>query len=101
MGSGRLGSAWQTHLTLMQDQESAIDQGLDRLAHILGAVVTAVAFFPGVALVLECLRDDLADGLMGRLSRRLFVLGADACHVQMQGDCLQCLVGPLLPLGLG
>ena len=42
----------QTYLTLMQDQESGIDQGLDRLAHILGAVVAAIAFFPAVALVL-------------------------------------------------
>ena len=53
---------WQTHLTLMQDQESGIDQGLDRLAHIFGAVVAAIAFFPAVALVLECLRYNLADG---------------------------------------
>ena len=51
----------------MQDQESGIDQGLDRLAHIL-ARWFAIAFFPAVALVLECLRYNLADGPMGRLS---------------------------------
>ena len=64
-------------------------------------MVTAIAFFPAVAFILECLRDDLADGLRGRLARRLFAIDTDARHAQMQGDCLQRLIGPFLSLGLG